>query len=510
MASPPRGVFTRDQLTGPTSICCDVVVVGSGAGGATVAAELAEAGLDVVIVEEGRYYQTQDFTGNASAMVRALYRDGGATLALGRPNVLYQEGRTVGGSTVVNGAMSWRTPERVLARWQALGVEHMSTDAMAPFFDRVERRINVAPQPDETVGRDNRLFRQGAEAKGWRVVKNRRSHVHCAGSNNCAFGCPTGAKQSALVSYIPRALHFGARILSDVRITKILHRGQRAIGVQGHTTTQHGGRGTRVRVRAKLVIIACGAVHTPMLLRRSGFRSPSRMVGHHLSMHPNCKVVAQFDTDVRGWEGVHQAYQVREFEHEGLVFAAVNVPPGILAMTMANYGTAMKEQMSNYKRWLVAGILLEDTSRGRVRVPPIGPPIVTYQLNDYDAQRLKRGTILLCELLLAAGARTIHLPFAGVTPITSPDQLRTLAARDIPKRAMELVTVHVMGTARMGRDRNASVTNSFGRVHDTTGLFVCDASLFPSPIGINPAETIQALATRTAAHVLERQHRYIR
>ena len=311
--SRPDGVYTRDDHHGDSVLDADVVIVGSGAGGAALAAELAEGGLDVVVLEEGRYWSTRDFTANASQMIRQMYRDGGATMALGSPPVLYQEGRAVGGSTVVNGGMSWRTPEKILDRWwREAGLDGIRAADMEPYFERVERRIHVRTQDPESIGRDNQLLKIGADAKGWKVIPNLRNQVHCPGSNNCAFGCPTGAKQSALVSYVPRALHFGARLYSDVRVERITRSGKRATGVVGHVVRADGGRGHRLTVRAKLVVSACGAIHSPALLDRSGFRSPSGMVGKNLSLHPNVKLVAIFDEDVRGWEGVHQAYQVRE------------------------------------------------------------------------------------------------------------------------------------------------------------------------------------------------------
>ncbi|HLU64857.1 MAG TPA: FAD-dependent oxidoreductase, partial [Kofleriaceae bacterium] len=358
----PPGVFTRDDLQGDTILGCDVVVVGSGAGGATAAAELSEAGFDVIVLEEGRYFSTRDFTADSSAMIRQLYRGGGATMALGSPPVLYQEGRAVGGSTVINGGMAWRTPERILDRWhREHALEAIRAGDMEPYFERVERRLHVATNDREVVGRDNELLRLGAERKGWRVVDNLRNQVHCAGSNNCAFGCPTGAKQSALVSYIPRALHFGARVYSDVRALEITRRGKRATGVAARVVGADGRLGARVTVRARLVIVACGAIYTPALLARSGFRGPSGMLGANLSLHPNCKVVALFDEEVRGWEGVHQAYQVREFQEQGFLFAAVNIPPGIVAMGLPHYGARMGEIVSQYSKMLVAGMLVEDT-----------------------------------------------------------------------------------------------------------------------------------------------------
>lgn len=504
----PPNVFSRDDIKGDTVLDCDVVIVGSGAGGATVAAELAEGGLDVIVLEEGRYYSTRDFTADGSAMVRAMYRNGGATAALGSPPVLYQEGTVVGGSTVVNGGMTWRTPEKILERWRREdGIERITAKQMELYFDRVERRIHAKHQDPDTIGRDNALLKEGADLKGWKVVPNIRNQVHCAGTNNCAWGCPTGAKQSALVSYIPRALHFGARIYSDVRAMQITRDGKRATGIEARVVNSNKTLSHRVRVRAKVVVSACGAIHTPALLARSGFRSRSGRLGRDLSLHPNVKIIAIYDEDVRGWEGVHQAYQVREFQDDGLVFAAVNVPPSILGMTIPEYGDELGELLRDYNKMVIAGMLLEDTNMGRVRIAPGGKPVATYQLSDYDAEKLKEGTKLLSEMLFATGAKRIMLPFAGVGDLHGPDETRKILENKIPKSGMEVLTVHMMGTARMGTDRSRAVCDSYGQVYDTDRLVIADASLFPTPIGVNPMETIQALATRNAHYILENSRR---
>ncbi|MGN6106783.1 MAG: FAD-dependent oxidoreductase [Kofleriaceae bacterium] len=500
----PSGMFTRHDVHGDTVLDADVVVVGSGAGGATIAAELAEAGFEVVVLEEGSYYQTRDFTADTSAMVRQLYRDGGATMALGNPPVMYQEGRAVGGSTVINGGMSWRTPDKVLARWERdAGLAGIAAD-LESYFARVERRIHVAPMDDEAIGTDNRLLEKGAKAKGWKVIGNLRNQAHCAGSNRCAFGCPTGAKQSSLVSYVPRALHYGARIYADVRVDRITRHGKRATGVVGTVR----GTGHTLTVRAKLVVAACGAIHTPALLARSGFRSPSGQLGHNLSMHPNVKVVAIFDEAVTGWKGAHQAFQVREFQDQGLLFAAVNMPPSILAMSFPHRGAQLGELMDQYDHMVLAGMLCEDTATGRVRTLD-GRPQAFYQLADADAANLQRGVSLLSELLFAAGAKRILLPFHGAADLYGPDDARRLLDQHIPARGWEVVTVHMMGTARMGADRTRAVTDAFGQVHDADRLIVADASLFPTPIGVNPMETIMALSTRAAGYVIDNARRFL-
>ncbi|MDQ4078149.1 MAG: GMC family oxidoreductase [Chloroflexota bacterium] len=498
-----RRVQTRDDFAGG-ELVCDVVVVGSGAGGAVVAAELAAGGLDVIVLEEGGYHPTEEFTTEASTMVRKLYRDGGMQLAFGTPPISFNEGKCVGGSTVINGGMSWRTPEQVLRRWQEVeAIEGIGPAAMERYFARVERYISAAPQDPGSIGRDNELFREGAERKGWKVIPNIRNQLHCAGCNNCVLGCPTGAKRSTLVSYLPRALAFGARVHADCRVERILLNGKQAEGVTGHIAGAAGRRGAPFTVRASRVVVAAGAMHTPALLARSGIRSPSGRIGSDLALHPNAMVVALFDENVEGWKGVHQGYQLREFQDEGLLMAAVNLPPAILATGLRHYGPALSELMQDYNRIVTAGVLVEDTGRGRVRALPSGQPIASYALSDMDADRIVRGTALLADLLFAAGARRVILPFEGVPDLLTADDARRLYRQPIPKRAMKLSTVHIMGTARMGGDLARHVCDSYGQVYDSVGLVVADASLFPSPIGVNPMETIMALATRNAERILE-------
>ena len=505
----PRNVFTRADLRGDTVLDADVVVVGSGAGGAPIAAELAEAGYDVIVVEEGSYYQTRDFTANTSQMVRQLYRDGGATMAIGNPPILFQEGRAVGGSTVINGGMSWRTPADILARWRTEAGLDVTEKSLEPYFERIEKRIHVAPMDHDAIGNDNWLLKKGADAKGWNIIGNLRNQAHCVGSNRCAFGCPTGAKQSALVSYIPRALHYGARVYADVRVDRITMHGKRATGVVGHVRNADGSRGVNVVVRAKLVVSACGAIHTPALLSRSGLSSRSGQLGGNLSLHPNIKVVAIFDEDVTGWKGAHQAFQVREFADQGLgCFASINLPPSLLAMSFPQRGRQLGQLMDQYNHMVLAGLLCEDTTTGHVKTIG-GHPQAFYQLSKHDAANMQRGLVLLSELLFAAGAKRIMLPFHHAQELTSADQAHRALDRPIPPSGWEVVTVHMMGTARMGADRTASVTDGYGFVHDVDRLLVADASLFPTPCRVNPMETIMTLATRSAGYVIDNAGRLL-
>jgi choline dehydrogenase-like flavoprotein len=494
----PQGIITGADVTRDLSADCDVVIVGSGAGGATMAAELAEAGVDVVVIEEGGYHPTGSFRAETVRALRTLYRDGGGGMTIGRPSVLFAEGRCVGGSTVVNGGMSWRTPSQVLERWAAEeDVRDMGERAMEPYFAKAEARHSVGLQDPETIGRDSELLKVGAEARGWAVVSNRRNQLHCAGTNNCLSGCPTGAKRSMLVTSVPRALALGAQLFADCRVDRITRAGRAVTGVTGHL----GGH--RLTVRARRVIVAGGAIQTPALLARSGLRSASGQLGRNLSLHPNANVVAFFDSDVIGWHGVHQAFQVREFVSEGIVLTADNLPPPMLSALLPAYGRELGELMADYNHVVTAGPLITDSGAGRVRnIPGLGTQVF-YRLTDVAAARLVRGVELTADALFEAGARRMLLPFDGAPEVRSPRELRNLLARPVPKASMQVYSIHLMGTARMSEDPRRGVTDSFGAVHGVPGLFVSDASLFPSPLGINPMETVIALAMRNARRIVE-------
>ena len=501
----PTGLTTAADVTGDVSVECSAVIVGSGAGGATMAAELAEAGVGVIVIEEGGYHPTESFTAESVRALRTLYRDGGGGMTVGRPSVLFAEGRCVGGSTVVNGGMSWRTPGRVLERWATgEGVVGIGEQDMEPYFARAEARHSVGRQDPETIGRDSQLLKAGAETKGWTVVPNRRNQLHCAGTNNCTNGCPTGAKRSMLVTSVPRALTLGARLFADCRVDRVTRTTGKVTGVTGHFVRPDGSKGPTMTVRAPVVIVACGAIQTPALLARSGVRSASGQLGRNLSLHPNAHVTAFFDSDVTGWQGVHQAFQVREFVSDGLILTATNLPPPMLAGMMPAYGRELGELMADYNRLVTAGPLVTDSGTGRVRnVPGLGTQVF-YRLTDATAARLVRGVELTAEALFTAGARRMLLPFDGAPEVRSPGQLRDLLARPVPRRSIQMYSIHLMGSARMSEDPRRGVTDSFGAVHGVPGLVVADASLFPGPTGVNPMETVIALAMRNARHLIER------
>ncbi len=501
-------ILKHIDYQGRETFHADVVVVGTGAGGGAAGAELAEAGVDVLFVEEGGYHPTGSFNPYVSESISRLYRDAGTTVIVGSPNIPYLEGRAVGGSTVINGGMTYRPPEHILEDWRrATGDDTLGAAGLAPLFDRVEGRIHAGYHGPQAVGDDNRIMYLGAQKLGWKSEINRRNQHHCVGTNNCVFGCPTGAKQSTLVSYMPRALRAGARCLTEVRVERLLIRGGRCVGVEGRSPDPRTCRYTkRVTVLAeRAVIIGAGAIHTPNLLLRHGLGRPSRQLGRNFLCHPNAKIIAIYPFDVQAWQGVSQWSQVREFQAlEGVLFAENFIPPAPVGAAMPWHGAKNLEYLERYNQMLVTGVLVEDSSTGRVHRGPLGIPLPRYDITDYDRERFVRGISRLAELHFAMGAEELVMPYKTMHLARSMDDVRKITTANVRNKDIELFTVHLMGTARMGCRPESSVVDLHGELWDLPGCYVVDASLFPTAIGVNPQVTIMALATRIAHRLADR------
>lgn len=496
-------VWTWPDYRHELRLAADVVIVGSGAGGAPAAYELARHGLSVIILEEGSYVPTQSFTQEPSRMLQILYRNAGTSMMQGKPPIFFTEGRCVGGSTVINGGMCWRTPDSVLSRWEKRdGIPEISPEDMEPIFAEVEEMISAREQDPESLGRANQLFVLGARRLGLHPIPNRRAQIHCMGTNACIFGCPTGAKQSTLVSYIPRALEAGAELYANIRVERLLVKGGAVSGVEGYAVTHRGKRGVRVEVRAPCVVVSCGAIETPALLWRSGYKN--RWMGWNLLAHPNAKAVGIYPEPVKLWIGAHQSHQVH-LQEEGIILAIAGVPPALFGLALPFVGKDAADIMELYPYMVVGGTLAEDTVSGRLLLGPWQRPIPFYQITPFDSYRLRRGVALMSQLHFAAGAKAVILPFSELPLIHSPDEIKKIFDPQLPTRDMELMTVHLMGTCRYGRSPEHGAVDPWGKLWGIKGCYVADASVFPSPIGLNPQETIMALAIRTARAILVRE-----
>jgi choline dehydrogenase-like flavoprotein len=480
----------------------DVCVIGAGAGGAVVAAELAEGGADVVLLEQGQWHDPDGFTGRPPQMLARLYREAGQTLTLGTPPIVLPLGSGLGGTTLVNSGTCFRTPPHVLERWREdFGLE-LDSETLERCFGRVEAALSVSEVTPELAGANAAVARRGAQALGWSHGYLRRNARGCVGSGVCAFGCPTSAKQHTGITYVPRAQRAGARVLTGATARRLDVRGGRVHGVQARMDDGVGA----IDVKAPRVVVAAGTIHTPLLLGANGIGGESGQLGCNLSVHPATAGFALMDEVVDMARGVPQSFYVDEWADEGIVFESIAGPPSYAAASLPLQGEDHARAMRSYRHLAQMGLMVSDSSRGRVRDLAgrdlaggrlgrgrMGRPLITYDLDERDLARFRSGIGYMRELLQAAGAREVYLPLPEGIP---PERVR---AKDL-----RLMAFHPLGTARADVDPARGVVDSNLQLHGVEGLYVADGSVVPSALGVNPQITIMALATRLAYHLLER------
>jgi choline dehydrogenase-like flavoprotein len=486
-------VLGAQDLAADETLECDVVVIGTGAGGAVAARELAERGQAVVMLEEGEYFTRADFTGHAVEMQRKLYRDMGATIAVGNCSIPIPVGKTVGGTTTINSGTCYRAPDRIFHSWrEQFGLDELTPERMAPYYERVEAVLEVAPTDARYLGGVGRVIARGCDALGYEHHPLRRNAPACDGQGVCCFGCPTDAKRSTNVSYVPLALKAGATLFTGARADRLLVEGGRAAGVVASV----GGK--RLTVRARAVVVACGSLYTPLFLQRNKIGDASGQLGRNLSIHPAIASLAVFDEVIDGANAVPQGYAIEEFHDEGILFEGAFAPLDVGAASFPIIGAQLTELMEQYDKLACFAMIIEDTSRGRVRPGPGGRPLITYWVNDHDVARLKRGVEILCRVFFAAGARRVLPIVHGFDELTDERDLERLRRARLTARDFDITAYHPLGTARMGRDPKTSVIGPDHQLHDLPGCYVTDGSAVPSSPAVNPQLTIMALATRAA------------
>jgi choline dehydrogenase-like flavoprotein/protein-S-isoprenylcysteine O-methyltransferase Ste14 len=502
-ADPPAWlarVHAGARLAADEELDVDAVVVGSGAGGAVAAYELAARGHSVVLLEEGRYYGRADFAGRPAQGSRRMFRDGGLVFALGNVLAPVWAGVTVGGSTTVNSGTCYRTPERTLRRWRdELGLDMLSAEALEPRFARVERILGIEPTAAHLLGGGARALARGAERLGLRAAPIPRNAPGCDGQARCMFGCPTGAKRSTDVSYVPMAVEQGAALYTETRADELTVEGGRATGVVARCAG-----GARLRVRARVTVLAGGALMTPLLLLGNRLANASGMVGRNLSLHPAAPVLALFDEPIAMEAGVPQGFAVDHFADQGIMIEESGNPPEVVGLALPLVGARLVELLERYPHLSAFGYMICDRSRGRVRRGGDGSPRLSYWLDAADTRTMQRALEALCELYLAAGARAVFPAVRGFDELRDDGDLARLRAHRLAAGDFAVSAVHPLGTARLGLDRRTSVVGPDHQCHDVRDLYVVDGSAVPTALGINPQVTIMALATRAAELIHER------
>ena len=490
-------------ITANSTLACDVVVVGSGAGGAVVAAELSAAGKDVIVLEKGGYRNEADFTHLEGDALETMY-DAGGLLATSDLSLVVLQGATLGGGTVINYTTSFPTPESVRRQWATEHkLPHFESTEFTRSLDAVARRLGVNTDHAKPSGRDQVLIR-GLEQLKWHHGLLPRDVRGCSQDDACGYcgmGCRRGAKQSTLITYLQDAADHGARSVVNCAVRRVVIDRGSATGVEARVGD------FALTVRAKAVVVAAGSVHSPALLLRSGVTLPA--LGRHLALHPATAVLADMGEDVRPWTGTVQAHYSDQFADldagYGFKFETAPVHPSLQALAAPWESAAgHRHRMAKLPQTGLVGILLRDRFGGRVRVDRDGAAVVDYRLSRYDRAHLRRAIAAAAEVLEAAGARDIWLPLARDVSYrpganARQDWLRRVDAAGWGPNEILLVTFHQMASCRMGANAQVSVVDAEHRVWGIRGLYVADASVFPSASGVNPMLTVMGIAHRAAA-----------
>ena len=462
-------------------------------------------GLSVIILEAGDQHDPTTFGTYEPEMLRRLFWDSGLRSTRDGAIVISQ-GKGVGGSTVHNLCYAVRPPQVLLDRW---GVREIW-----PYFDQVEQVLGVTQMQETDVNRLNAVIRRGCEQMRWRGGLQRHNRGACATCGaRCLFGCPDSksiqteptrtGKQSMAVTYIPLALAAGARLYSNCVAEKIHISRKVAVGVSARLPS-----GT-LYVQSRAVVLAAGAINSPQLWLKSGLPNTNRQVGRNLHLHPAVFVGGIFNETIDGHLGIPQSYYIDEFldlrrsPDSGYLLMPAFGSEMIVAASLPGFGRSHQALMERYQHIAALLVLLHDKTTGRVSINHTGTPNISYRLQHSDKQVLVEGAINAARLLFAAGAAEIIMPYTEHLRIKTEKDLEIIRQRGIAPNDIMMASSHPQGTLRMGADRHKSVVKLSGESHAVPGLFVADASLFPTSIGIPPTLTIAALGRHVAGQIIE-------
>ena len=508
---PPADAIVRSLIThdgvGELVLDTDVVIVGSGAGGGLIAARLAESGREVLVVEAGPYVAEPDMPTNELAAFDRLYLDHGMT-STADVGVSILSGAALGGGTLVNWATSIEPPADIRAQW-ATDYGLTDFDGSETDADLVRLRTELAFRPPPSIGPKDKAIIDGCRSLSWEAGPTERNAVDCADCGSCGFGCRRGSKLSGQRRHLADAAANGARFLTDARVRSVTIQGGRATGVTGRLAS-----GQPFKVTANAVVLAAGALRTPIVLLRSDLRN--NRVGRNLRLHPTVVVAAQMPSPVAMWRDTMQASRSLEFRKQGIVIESAPGHPGLIALAFPWQGAAQQASMMRESATFVPLIgICRDTEGGRVRITSSGRARISYRISERDTNTARSALVKLATLARAAGAQRVLAlstpaewhDLQGVDGAAWDAYLGRLASFDFGANRATVFSAHQMGTARAGADPRTSATDPLGRVRRdergalVDGLYVGDASLFPTAVGVNPMITVMTLAARVARAV---------
>ena len=500
LAQPPAEGFSETSR----SYEADVVIIGAGPGGGAAARVLSAAGLRVVVLEMGPRFSS--FQRNYAHTARYHMQEGGAMVAQGAAMMPIAAGKGVGGSTLINSALSFRAPRSVLDHWATiLQDEHWGYDSLQPLYDEISTFIGVSHTPEKIAGKNNKLIVRGIKKLGYDGGFAPRSTPKCVGCGVCYYGCPSGGKGSSNLNFLAVAAQKGTIIQAETKVEKILIENDKVVGVEGTCihpdTNQIGGT---IRVHAPKVILSAGAIGTPRLLWHS---KTAHMLGNHvgdgLQVHPGSTLIGISDERIEMWKGATQGAYYHPPGLKGVLPHTFSAPPEACLLAGGWVGSSFQEGLALLPHMCGMLVMVSDKGTGKVRAKKDGSADIQYNFHPKDIQRIKDGLVSVAKVLLAGGAKDLRAPIHGVGICNDPEELRKqLETRTISD--FTLYAAHPMGTCPMGLDPQKSVVSPTGETHKIKGLFISDASVFPSSLGVNPQLSTMVVSTRIAQQILEK------
>ena len=499
---PPPPADGFDDVGAGRSIEADVVIVGTGPGGASAGRVLSASGLKVVFIEEGP--PKSRFRPNQAHTMKYHMQESGMIVARGSGFLPIAAGRGVGGGTLINSALSFQPAPDVLNKWaKLLQDDHWGSDALSPIYDEVSELIGVGTTQEWFAGENNRLIKRGVEALGLEGGLAPRSTPRCVGCGICNYGCPTGGKASMNLTLLPVSVEQGALIQADTKITEVMIENGRAVGVRGfayHPDT--GEQGGEVVVRATRTVLSCGAIGTPRLLWGCGLGEQLGPVGDGLHVHPGSAIFGFCDHEINLWRGATQGAYFHHPDLPGVLPHGFTAPPDVCLMAMDMVGTRLEEGIKLLPHMAGMVVMISDKGEGKVRATSDGRADVTYDFAPDDIERIKKGMVETARVMLAGGAREIFTPVYGVGKHTTAESLAE-ALKPTTIKDFTLYAAHPMSTCRMGIDPKTSVIAPSGETHNIPGLHIADASVFPTSLGVNPQLTTLAVGTQIGRRMLQ-------
>lgn len=487
----------------------DAVIVGSGAGGAIAAYELAKAGKKVIVLEAGRYIPGEKFSEMMAVSMGMMYQDHGMQ-ANADGDITLLQGACVGGSTVVNAAVCFRIPDYYLEMWaRDYGLTNLSSAVLRPYFEKVERHLNIVACTPAETSPGAELIKIGFGKVGLPEGVAKRNMRDCVLTGFCFAGCKTDRKQSMLVTYLPWAVELGASIYADTRATEVLTKDGRANGIKAEIVDPDTGiKKADMVVEAPIVVVAAGAIQTPLLLLKSGIANSSGLVGKNFACHPTLSLVAEFPQQVDDFHGAtHSLYMDRDIlppKPGYLLLNAIQDPVEASIQVGPNTGKDYVEYMSRYRHTVRLICLVHDKNNGEVRWEN-GAKVVEYVVEDSDFEIMKTGLKTTARVLFEAGASKVRIPATNDLTINSlGDVDKVIDGLENERKRYRYVSFHPQGTCRMGADATNSVVGPYGETHDVKNLYVVDASLLPTSTGYNTSESVYGLASYISDRIVEK------